>query len=312
MLEPFTIRIFVADGNPEGIRIIDRMNWTGQSIVFPRSEWVTAKNRDNFLNTGIYILVGYESDDELPDIYIGQSDILKHRIDQHVSQKDFWDWAICFISGSNNATLNRAHVTWLEWALIQKATEAGRSHLKNNTNPSEPNLSESEKADMKIYLKEIYQILPLVGLRAFERPRPIIVDDNEINGLPTTVTTHGSSDLDTIIVPAREEGFNEVFLGKNAWYAIRISQVMLKKLKWIAAYQTAPVSAITHIAEIESIVDYGEEVGKYKINFRNTATQLAQQIPFGEAPPGSMQGPRYTTKGQFDRARTLADLVTNN
>ena len=30
-------------------------------------------------------------------------------------------------------------------------------------------------------------------------------------------------ELDTIIVPAREEGFNRVFLGENAWYAIKIS-----------------------------------------------------------------------------------------
>ena len=29
--DPFTIRIFVPDGDPEGIRIIDRMNWTEQA-----------------------------------------------------------------------------------------------------------------------------------------------------------------------------------------------------------------------------------------------------------------------------------------
>jgi hypothetical protein len=29
MPDPYTIRIFVADGEPEGLRIIDRMNWTG-------------------------------------------------------------------------------------------------------------------------------------------------------------------------------------------------------------------------------------------------------------------------------------------
>ncbi|MEM8722393.1 MAG: hypothetical protein AAGE84_24385 [Cyanobacteria bacterium P01_G01_bin.39] len=40
MPEPFTIRIFVPDGDPEGIRIIDRMNWTGVGIAFPRSEWL--------------------------------------------------------------------------------------------------------------------------------------------------------------------------------------------------------------------------------------------------------------------------------
>lgn len=39
MADPFTIRIFVPDGDPEGIRIIDRMNWTGTGIVFPRANW---------------------------------------------------------------------------------------------------------------------------------------------------------------------------------------------------------------------------------------------------------------------------------
>jgi len=36
--DPFTIRIFVPDGNPEGVRIIDRMNWTGLGIAFPRDQ----------------------------------------------------------------------------------------------------------------------------------------------------------------------------------------------------------------------------------------------------------------------------------
>jgi len=29
MADPYTIRIFVPYGNPDGLRIIDRMNWTG-------------------------------------------------------------------------------------------------------------------------------------------------------------------------------------------------------------------------------------------------------------------------------------------
>ena len=36
MAEPFTIRIFVPDGDPEGVRLIDRMNWTGLGVVFRR------------------------------------------------------------------------------------------------------------------------------------------------------------------------------------------------------------------------------------------------------------------------------------
>jgi hypothetical protein len=33
MPDPFTIRILVPDGDPEGVRLIDRMNWTGSAQV---------------------------------------------------------------------------------------------------------------------------------------------------------------------------------------------------------------------------------------------------------------------------------------
>ena len=46
MPDPFTIRIFVPDGDPEGVRLIDRLNWTGLGVVFPRARWrdVHARN----------------------------------------------------------------------------------------------------------------------------------------------------------------------------------------------------------------------------------------------------------------------------
>jgi hypothetical protein len=33
---PFSIRIFVANGDPDGLRIIERSNWNGRALVFPR------------------------------------------------------------------------------------------------------------------------------------------------------------------------------------------------------------------------------------------------------------------------------------
>jgi len=71
MAAPFTIRIFVPDGDPEGVRLIDRMNWTGLGIVFPRSKWTEVRQRPEFNRAGVYILVGFQEED-LPTIYIGQ------------------------------------------------------------------------------------------------------------------------------------------------------------------------------------------------------------------------------------------------
>ena len=174
MPDAFTLRMFVPDGDPEGVRFIDRMNWTGLGVVFPRSKWPEVRNRAEFGRTGVYILTGYsEGDDDLPTVYVGQADGVKGRIDSHVQLKDFWDTGIVFVS--NSGGLNRAHVTWLEHALVARAQETKRCHLGNANAPQEPALSEAEKADTQAFLREMLQIMPLVGLRVFEVPRAVAV-----------------------------------------------------------------------------------------------------------------------------------------
>lgn len=305
MSDPFTIRIFVPNGDPEGVRIIDRMNWTGQGIVFLRKEWLATRQRHEFDRAGVYILVGYQGEDDLPTLYIGQADGIRGRIESHFQRKEFWDWACAFVSTNNG--LNRAHITWLEWALISRAQEANRSRLDNGAIPQEPGLSESEKADTRAFLKEILQILPLVGLRAFEMPKPVA----EVGAAETVQEQRAGlhTDKDTIIVPAQRDGFERTFIGQNCWYAIRISGGMLPRIKWIAAYQTQPISAITHYAEVDRIEPYGEE-GKYRVVFKAPAILLDRPIHFGDAPGGAMQGPRYTTLQRLKSATKLTDLMS--
>lgn len=303
MADPFTIRIFVPDGDPEGVRLIDRMNWTGLGLVFPRGKWPETKGRVEFGRTGVYILVGYKGEtDELPTLYIGQADGVRNRIDNHFGAKDFWDWAVVFVSGNNG--LNRAHVTWLEYALIRRAQEAERSHLDNSVAPQEPGLSESEKADTRGFLKEILQILPLVGLRAFEVAKAVAVPA----AFAAQLTSRAKHEKDTVIVPAQKDGFERAFLGEDCWHAIRISGGMLPKIRYIAAYQTQPTSAVTHYAPVDRIEPYGEE-GKYRLIFSAKAKSLDHVIPFGDAPAGAMQGPRYTSFERLMLARKLTDLL---
>ena len=37
MSTPFSLRIFVADGDPDGLRIVEKSNWIGKALVFPRA-----------------------------------------------------------------------------------------------------------------------------------------------------------------------------------------------------------------------------------------------------------------------------------
>jgi hypothetical protein len=78
------------------------------------------------------------------------------------------------------------------------------------------------------------------------------------------------SEIDTIVVPAQDEGFAETFLAENRWYQIRIHSSMIPRIKYIAAYQTSPVSAITHVAPVKDIALW-KEGNKYVLNFSEAA-----------------------------------------
>lgn len=114
-------------------------------------------------------------------------------------------------------------------------------------------------------------------------------------------------ELDTIVVPAREEGFQETFLGENRWYAVRMHSSMIPQIKHIAAYRVAPTSAITHAAPVSKIVPW-EDTGKYCLEFAEPAHEIG---PIKLDPPSrgkAPQAPRYTSMKKLDQAKTLADV----
>jgi hypothetical protein len=297
----YTIRIFVADGDPDGIRIIDQMNWTGKGIVFPRNLWTRVRDRPEFGGAGVYVLVGYgEGDEELPRIYVGEGDGIRERIDQHGDKKAFWTWAVVF-----TGALNKAHVQWLEHRLLILAKDAGQCVLDNANTPQAPYLSEHELADVDGFLEQVLRILPLVRLSVFERPKPVAEPD--VHLVPSWAPPAPDAvERDTIVVPARKEGFERVFLGENAWYAIRVGGAMLGKIKYCAAYQSAPVSQVTHVAPVKLIEPYGDS-GKYRLVFAEPATAITP-IPLADASSALMQGPRYTSYGKLSTAKKVSEL----
>jgi len=131
---------------------------------------------------------------------------------------------------------------------------------------------------------------------------------NKLRALPQQLNVkRAASELsDTIIVCAREDSFYSVFLEQWCWYPIRIGSEKLASLKWIAVYQTAPVSAITHFARIDQIVDY-KDTGRYKIIF-DEPEDLEIPIALGENRSKTLQGQRYTTLERLKMARVVEDL----
>jgi len=109
MPKPYTIRLFMPEGEPSTFKVISKMNWTGVGLEISREAWDMHKSRKEFGQAGIYILTGYEDEDldGLPTIYIGQGDGVRNRIEEHKKSKPFWDKVLVFVS--SNGGLNRAH-----------------------------------------------------------------------------------------------------------------------------------------------------------------------------------------------------------
>ena len=111
------------------------------------------------------------------------------------------------------------------------------------------------------------------------------------------------SEIDTIVVPAREDGFKEVFIDENCWYAIRLNSSIIPKIKYIAAYQVAPISAITHIAEVKSIEQW-KDTNKYIMYFTEPADKI-KKVPLGNVKGKAPQSPRYSSKERILNAISL-------
>lgn len=143
------------------------------------------------------------------------------------------------------------------------------------------------------------------GERVYEFD-PFLADVTQ--AVTTEETSVDFSDLDTIVVPAREEGFQEVAMGENRWHHIRISGTMIPRIKYIAFYQTAPISAITHYAPVKSIEPW-EDPRYYIVNFSEPLKEIPN-IPLG---PGSKRGvapqaSRYTSKSKLLSAKQLSEV----
>lgn len=112
------------------------------------------------------------------------------------------------------------------------------------------------------------------------------------------------SEIDTIVVPAQDEGFKETFLGENRWYQIRIHSSMLPKIKQIAVYRIAPTSAITHVAAVQSIEQW-KDTNKYVVNFSGPAEQINPIKLVPKSAVKAPQAPRYTSILRLKNAKNL-------
>ncbi|OBY76127.1 MULTISPECIES: GIY-YIG nuclease family protein [Acinetobacter] len=162
-----SIKMFLADGSPNGILTAEIINWTGHVLSAPRTKLSELIQREECSRTGVYFLVSYDPENPLyPKVYIGESDDVANRLKQHnrteeAGGKDFWE-KVCLVTGKDQ-NITKTHIKYLESRLIEIARRNGQCQLMNGTSHDYSKLPESDTADMEYFLEQIQVILPVLG-----------------------------------------------------------------------------------------------------------------------------------------------------
>lgn len=198
MTKPYSIRIFLPGGDPDGVRTIEKSNWSGVGIVIPRPLFPQSRSRRELLRTGVYVLIGPPEDSGLLRVYVGEGDPIKPRLEQHATKKDFWRTCIAFTSKDEN--LNKAHVQYLESRLVLLAARAKRCVLENGNAPALPSLSEADAADAEGFLEEMLLCYPVLGVNVFAAAVPVSKSTTWLTLTAKGVKAEGAESHDGFVV----------------------------------------------------------------------------------------------------------------
>ena len=163
---PKTLQVFLPEGTPSGIQVAELTTRIVQAISVPRTHLKQFFERDESKYVGTYFLFGGEDDESKPLAYIGQTEDLKQRLRMHDAKKEFWNRAVILVSRTQSFT--QAHIRWLEWHSIAKATEANRYKLENGNAGSEPFVTEAIHAEVEEIFETGSLLLQSLGYPVFE------------------------------------------------------------------------------------------------------------------------------------------------
>jgi hypothetical protein len=168
MQHPKTIKIFLMDGDPNGRMSCELSNWSGKAYKIPRIKIKDCTDRNDLANTGVYMLFGKDESGN-DQVYIGEAEEILKRLNQHLTQKDFWNESIVFVSKDEN--LNKAHIKYMENRLYQIAKDVGRYKIDNVSTPTQSAISESDRAEMEEFISNIRLLVNTLGHKLFEEKR---------------------------------------------------------------------------------------------------------------------------------------------
>lgn len=122
-------------------------------------------NRKVDLDTiGCYILVGVDTSGDRM-VYIGESENIYTRLQDHKKKKDFWDGV--YTIQNLGGTFDKAHLTYLEQLMIQTAIATDRYKVENGNGGKFTSIPESKMNECLIYFETIKTLVKALGFYVF-------------------------------------------------------------------------------------------------------------------------------------------------
>lgn len=176
-----TIKIELLEGTPEGFRRAEFTTQLMRVLVVPRDKQELLDRCPEAKFQAVYLIIG-EDEHGASKVYVGKTKRMALRIKEHNKggKKDYWKNVLYFVTKDNS--LSSTEIEYLEWMLIQKATEAGNFQIDNGNKgcKEEPQVEPAKRADFADYYNQIVALTEALGYGDIFNVIHIEAPDNEI------------------------------------------------------------------------------------------------------------------------------------
>jgi len=162
MAKAKTIEIYLPTGDASKVSIA-RITHEAIKVIYMDKSEIDSRKED-LSNIGCYILVGLDAAGE-KTVYIGESENIYTRIQDHKKKKDFWSGV--YVIRNSPGAFDRAHITYLEQLMISKAIEANRFNVENGNRGKNTTMQESKINDCLLYFDTIKTLVKSLGFNVF-------------------------------------------------------------------------------------------------------------------------------------------------
>jgi hypothetical protein len=187
--QPFSIRLFLAEGSALGLTIATIGDWAGSLMRCGSGYLPVLLGRPEAQRSGVYVILmpDPKSPNQSPGYlaYIGQGGKVGPRLNQSLQKYPSWETVVVLTTSDTNFAAG--HWLALEAMMIAEAKAACRVRLDNLTIPAESAgaLGEADRADITRFLKQARQILPALAIDLL-RPQPHLSPISPLPGPPQT------------------------------------------------------------------------------------------------------------------------------